>query len=158
MTKPVSARATPLGDAESHARDFNLHARAEAMMALLVENEESDRMVNQITDWSDWCDRRDALIEEINGGQKMSATLQPAQPAVQSTPTRVSRGHTQGYTPGQLQTGSLLVFFTRHDESGDIFLEDIFTCYPGCEFRHSLTEFSEQERRLLRAACEEHKP
>lgn len=77
-------------------------------------------------------------------------------PAVETAPTRAaSRGHIQGYTPGQVQTGSLLVFFTRHDESDDIFLEDIFTCYPGHEFRHSLTEFSEQERRLLRAACEE---
>lgn len=66
----------------------------------------------------------------------------------------------KGYTPGSATVGSLLVFYERHEESGEVEITKIYTQYYGAEsgdlgfeFKHALSEFTEPELRVLRAAC-----
>lgn len=52
----------------------------------------------------------------------------------------------------EVQTGSLRIEFSG---SGDeLCLERVFTRYWNKEFYHSLLRFGEDEKRILRAACE----
>lgn len=52
--------------AEGQCRSLNLHERAEAMLALLVE---SRKYISLDLKTENHCARRDALISEINGEQ-----------------------------------------------------------------------------------------
>lgn len=54
--------------AEAEARKLNLHERAEAMLALLVESVAEDRAITFGMP-TEWIERRDALIAEIDGAK-----------------------------------------------------------------------------------------